>query len=198
MKKRYEKRTEEERDGQAYQERGNEYEREGKMKAAARQPNRGRSAEVEESPRREKQWGSVIRLSDYISAVIWWLRSPLIPFEKTLQRNIWTVWSHSKRPDWLVNYVPLGRTNKSNKHPNTRAWRWKLRTRIDKKMCLCRKRAHMDNELRMSWKKKNTGLDLIYPDSSTLWFLSSQMSIAWSEFEAEWSEVKFVDTYCMN
>lgn len=93
MKKRYEKHTEEERDGQAYQERGNEYEREGKTKAAARQPNRGRSAEVEETPRREKRWVSVIRLSDYISAVIWWLRSPLIPFEKstsdeTLQHNI--------------------------------------------------------------------------------------------------------------
>lgn len=49
------KHTEEEGDGQAYQERGNEYERKGKMKDAARQPNRGRSAEVEESPRKEKR-----------------------------------------------------------------------------------------------------------------------------------------------
>lgn len=48
-----EKHTEEERDGQAYQEEGNEYEyeREGKMEAGARQPNRGRSGEVEETSR---------------------------------------------------------------------------------------------------------------------------------------------------
>lgn len=52
MKKRYEKHTEEERDRQAYQEKGNEYKTEGKMKAAARQANRGRSAEVEETSRR--------------------------------------------------------------------------------------------------------------------------------------------------
>ena len=49
MKRRYEKHTEEERDGQAYQERGNEYEREGNMKAGARRPNTGRSGEVEET-----------------------------------------------------------------------------------------------------------------------------------------------------
>lgn len=51
MKKRYDKHTEEERDGQAYQEKGNEYEREGKVKAGSRQPNRGRSGQVEETSR---------------------------------------------------------------------------------------------------------------------------------------------------
>ena len=49
MKKRYEQHAEGERDGQAHQEKGNEYERDGKMKAGARQPNRGRSGQVEET-----------------------------------------------------------------------------------------------------------------------------------------------------
>lgn len=46
-----EKHTVEERDGQAYQEKRNEYEREGTMKACARQPNRGWSGAVEETSR---------------------------------------------------------------------------------------------------------------------------------------------------
>lgn len=41
----------EEMDGQACQEKGNEYEREGKVKAGARQPNRRRSGQVEETSR---------------------------------------------------------------------------------------------------------------------------------------------------
>lgn len=38
-----------ERDGQAYLEKGNEYQREGKVKAVARQQNKDRSGEVAET-----------------------------------------------------------------------------------------------------------------------------------------------------
>lgn len=64
------------------------------MKKGARgcHKNKGSSGVVDETCRGRNR-DSVIRLSDYISAVISWLKSPPIPFEKstleeTLQHNI--------------------------------------------------------------------------------------------------------------
>lgn len=89
MKKEYEKHTEEERDGQAYQERGNEYKK-GKVSWRLLQ---GRPGEVEETSRgtnSEYLW------LDCLTTFLQWFggwEAPLILSEKstpdqTLQRNI--------------------------------------------------------------------------------------------------------------
>lgn len=56
----------------------------------------GRSGEVEET-----WWVPVIRLSAYISTLIWWLQSKLIQSEKsaapqTVENNIYSAWTQQE------------------------------------------------------------------------------------------------------